>query len=131
MNKAYNIFLCLIIFALIITFLPKISKLLGYKKGANLFSFSKNIPFLNKFLEVSNVFVSFNSGNKFQEGKRLFLSKFFRDSNGVLFAIEEDELFKSFNNGVTWYVVSKITGLKIESVLEVERDGKIILNRID
>src|SRR3989338_2914422 len=118
MDKAYNVFLCLIIFALIMAFLPRIGKILGYKEGGVL---SRSI------FGGSEVIVSFDGGKTFLKSNQTILDKVYLDESGTLFTLKDKNLFRSLDGGKTWYEVSEIVGFDSRSVLETESGGRIFL----
>ena len=119
MDKAYNIFLFLIVFGLILTFLPRIGDYLGYR--------DENSPsILSRILGTGEVLISFDGGRTFEEANKFKLDRIFRDTSGNLFAVEDDNIYKSVDGGRSWIALQK-ADLGSRSVLEVERDGRIIL----
>lgn len=114
MDKAYNIFIFLIVFGLMLYFLPQITKPFG---DLNLFS----------VLGSNKALVSFDGGNSFKNSNFLTLKSFFSDGTGRLFTVKNSKIYVSFDNGRNWQFLNEVEGLGEKRVLETERNGKVSL----
>lgn len=125
MDKAYNIFLYMIVFGLALYFLPKLGQLAGL--GFSQFNSSALANPLGIF-DSSKVLLSFDSGTTFNEGRVLSLDKFYSDKTGRLLTIKDNSLYESFDQGSSWYNLDPINLGKM-SILETTRNGKMVLLR--
>ena len=120
MDKAYNIFILLIIFGLILYFLPQITKLFDYKEGAGNFN-------LSSILGSNKALVSFDEGESFKNARLVNIKRFFSDGNNRLFTAINNKVYISFDNGKSWRLLDEVNGLNPRQVLETERNGRIVL----